>query len=153
MIKYFAYGMNTNLDSMQSRCPTAQSLGCAILPAYEFRFANHADILENPEFDTYGVLWDITREDLRSLDALEGYPFYYDRKVVEVIHNGQPVRAITYFMQPGNPDRLPATSYYEMVQEGYLQNGVPVYQLEEAINFINTYDSLPTYIYEDPYEY
>lgn len=141
MIKYFAYGMNTNLESMAGRCPTARSLGVAILPEYEFRFARHADILPNPEFDTYGVLWDITRNDLRSLDALEGYPFYYDRKVVEVRHNGQIVRAITYFMQPDNHDAMPADSYFDLVQSGYLQHAVPVYQLYEAIEFIKRYNT------------
>lgn len=142
MIRYFAYGMNTNLASMASRCPTARSLGSAILPNHEFRFATHADILDNDEMDCYGVLWEITRNDLRSLDALEGYPFYYDRKVVEVRHNGRIVRALTYFMNAGNPDALPAQGYYDMVKEGYLEHGVPVAQLDEAVAFIQRYSSV-----------
>lgn len=152
MIKYFAYGMNTNLASMAGRCPTARSLGSAILPAYEFRFANHADILENDEMDTYGVLWDITKADLRSLDMLEGYPYYYDRKVVEVRHNGRIVRAITYFMNPGNPDAMPAQGYYNMVKEGYLEHNVPTAQLDEAVAFIQRYaGAVDQYINGDPF--
>ena len=145
MIKYFAYGMNTNLSSMASRCPTARSLGLAILPQHEFRFAVHADILENSEMDCYGVLWDITRDDLRSLDMLEGYPMYYDRKVVEVRHDGKLVRALTYFMQPGNLDSLPGNSYYDMVREGYLEHGAPVSQLREAVEFIKRWPTMENY--------
>lgn len=152
MIRYFAYGMNTNLDSMARRCPTARSLGMAILPNHEFRFARHADVLDNPEMDTYGVLWDITRNDLRSLDALEGYPYYYDRKVVEVRHNGRIVRALTYYMQPGAQDALPADSYYNMVKQGYLEHNVPVAQLDEAVAFIQRYSSaVNQYMYGDDF--
>lgn len=147
MIKYFAYGMNTNLKSMADRCPTARSLGLALLPNYEFRFAVHADILENPNMDTYGVLWDITRDDLRSLDMLEGYPYYYDRKVVEVRHNNQVVRAITYFMQPGSLDSMPAQGYYDMVKEGYLEHGAPVSQLREAVHFIQRQPAPGEFLY------
>lgn len=149
MIKYFAYGMNTNLSSMESRCPTARSLGLAILPQHEFRFATHADILENPEMDTYGVLWDITKDDLRSLDSLEGYPFYYDRKVVEVRHNGRIVRALTYYMQPGNLDALPGQSYYDLLKEGYLAHGCPVSQLNEAVRFIQRFPIKEYYEHQD----
>jgi len=136
MIKYFAYGMNTNLASMAARCPTARSLGSATLPNHEFRFAIHADILDNLEMDTHGVLWDITEQDLQSLDRLEGYPHYYDRKLVRVHHNGQLIEAIAYYMQPGEQDQLPNNSYYNIVKEGYLEHNVPVFQLDDAVAFI-----------------
>lgn len=141
MIKYFAYGMNTNLAQMAGRCPTARSLGHAILPGYEFRFATHADIIQNSDIITHGVLWDITRDDLRSLDNLEGYPFYYDRAVVEVIHNGTKVRALTYYMQPGNIDSKPSQGYVNMLIEGYTAHNVPLTQINDALKFIQRYNN------------
>ena len=138
-ILYFGYGMNTNLKGMAERCPGAVSLGHAVLPEHEFRFAVHADVLENKEMNVDGVLWEINRNHLRSLDMLEGYPFYYDRKVVEVIHNGEIKKALVYYMQPGNLDNMPAQSYLDMLCEGYEENRVPLTQLESAIKFINNY--------------
>jgi gamma-glutamylcyclotransferase (GGCT)/AIG2-like uncharacterized protein YtfP len=147
MIKYFAYGMNTNLGQMAVRCPKAQTLGHAVLPNYEFRFARHADILENDEYYVDGVLWDITDDCLKSLDALEGYPFYYDRKEVTVIHNNKSVKAITYFMLPGNIDSMPSQGYLDMLYEGYKENAVPVAQIKEAVNFVNHYQQHKGYEY------
>ena len=75
-MKYFAYGMNTNLDSMSHRCPTAKCLGPAWIDDHEFVFRTHADIAESAGSICYGVLWDITKADLKALDRLEGYPYY-----------------------------------------------------------------------------
>lgn len=81
---YFAYGMNTNTDEMAYRCPGAASLGHARLIDHVFRFAYHADVV--PCMGSYvdGVLWNISDQDLASLDQLEGYPAYYGREQVRV---------------------------------------------------------------------
>lgn len=138
-ILYFGYGMNTNLQGMADRCPGAVSLGHAVLPNHEFRFAIHADVIENRELSVDGVLWEINRNHLRSLDMLEGFPFYYDRKVVNVLHNGETRRALVYFMQPGNQDNMPSQSYLDLLCTGYQENNVPLTQLKSAIRFINNY--------------
>ena len=140
-ILYLGYGMNTNLKGMAERCPGAVSLGHAVLPEHEFRFAVHADVLENKEMNVDGVLWEINRNHLRSLDMLEGYPFYYGREVVEVIHNGQKVRALTYYMQPGNLDNTPSQGYVNMLIEGYTAHNVPLTQINDALKFIQHYNN------------
>ena len=81
---YFAYGMNTNTQGMAHRCPGAVAFGCATLEGHRFRFAGPADVQRDRHSDVDGVLWDITEECLASLDVLEGYPFYYDRKWARV---------------------------------------------------------------------
>ena len=43
-MKYFSYGMNTNLGSMAMRCPSARSLGAAVLPHYMFEFKSFATV-------------------------------------------------------------------------------------------------------------
>lgn len=77
----------------------------------------------------HGVLWKITTDCLRSLDRLESYPHYYDRKVVTVEHRGRTFQAWTYTMQPGNPDAQPGQSYWDSLIEGYKEHGVPQSQL------------------------
>lgn len=130
---YFAYGMNTNLDSMRGRCPGAECLGPAILPQHRFRFAVHADVVSDPDQFVDGVLWRINADHLQSLDSLEGYPWYYDRKLVTVLNGDGFHTAMTYFMQPGNPDQAPPVSYLDMCLEGYNQNGVSTHQIQGLI--------------------
>ena len=132
-MKYFAYGMNTNVGEMAHRCPDARSLGRARLPGYKFAFNRHADLMNMGDEYCDGVLWEITEDCLMALDALEGYPFYYTRFEVDVEWRGETVRAITYQMNPENQiPAIPSTSYYFMVTKGYAQHGVPNTQLVEA---------------------
>jgi gamma-glutamylcyclotransferase (GGCT)/AIG2-like uncharacterized protein YtfP len=138
-MKYFAYGMNTNLAQMRMRCPNARCLGAAYLPNHEFRFARHADVLPIPGFVTHGVLWEITDDCLLSLDALEGYPNYYQRKTVTVIHQLQQVDAMVYYMTGNTPDEPPSPGYVEMLQQGYFENRVPDRQIHEALDFLEKY--------------
>lgn len=138
---YFAYGMNTNLEQMALRAPRARCLGAARLPFYRFRFAFHADIVPDRKNVVHGVLWEITPDCQRALDQLEGYPDYYNICEVDVVCDGKIYTAEAYYMNPGNPDRLPSNGYLEMVLEGYTQNGVNTDQITQALGAINS-DSL-----------
>lgn len=133
-MKMFAYGMNTNLDQMAGRCPGAVSLGTAWIDNYEFVFRAHADIARSPGSICYGVLWDINSTHLKSLDALEGYPYYYTRFHVRVNIGDHSVYALTYQMTDQSYLQEPGAGYLEMVTKGYRQNGVPTDQIDRAIN-------------------
>jgi gamma-glutamylcyclotransferase (GGCT)/AIG2-like uncharacterized protein YtfP len=135
-MKYFAYGMNTNLGQMANRCPNARSLGSATLMGHEFRFARHADIIPDPEFVTQGVLWEITPECELSLDALEGYPTYYQKKIVRVLYNNKSVECMTYYMTGDLPDEYPSDGYLEMLFEGYKEHNVDTNQLYSSLALI-----------------
>ena len=121
---------------MALRCPGAQALGHARLIDHVFRFATHADVVKCPGAFVDGVLWVIDNYHLVSLDGLEGYPFYYNRRKLRVAHNDRIVMAETYYMQPGNLDALPSQHYFDMVVEGYKEHGVPLDQL-----YNNLYES------------
>jgi gamma-glutamylcyclotransferase len=138
-MKYFAYGMNTNLAQMAMRCPNAKCLGAAYLPNHQFRFARHADILPIPGFVTHGVLWEITDDCLISLDALEGYPNYYQRKTVAVQHQLQSIETMTYYMTGDLPDELPGIGYVDMLKQGYFENRVPSRQIQDALDYLLKY--------------
>lgn len=135
-MKYFAYGMNTNLAEMELRCPTAECLGATWIEDYEFVFRGHADIAKSAGSLCYGVLWDITRADLTALDRLEGYPYYYTRFRVRVNLGDHFVYALTYQMNDQTYIQEPSPGYLEMVREGYTQNGVPTNQIDHAINMV-----------------
>ena len=136
---YFAYGMNTNRSGMAQRCPGALSLGHARLIDYSFRFARHADVVKCKSSFVDGVLWVIDNYHLVSLDGLEGYPFYYNRRKLRVAHNDRVVMAETYYMQPGNLDSLPSQGYFDMVVEGYNQHNVPLDQVYNSVYESSTF--------------
>ena len=92
---YFAYGMNTNQEEMSYRCPGACALGKAILPGYRLEFKSFATIVPSPKESVDGVLWTITDSDESALDMLEGYPEFYDKKIVSVEHDNQSYIAMT----------------------------------------------------------
>ena len=131
---YFAYGMNTNREEMAYRCPTAIPLGKAILPGYRFEFKSFATIVPSPKESVEGVLWTITEQDEKSLDILEGYPDFYDKKNVSVIHNDLTYIAMTYIMGPREQGYAPSDGYYSMVSEGYQSFGLSQRQLLDAKN-------------------
>ena len=136
---YFAYGMNTNTQGMATRCPGAVAFGHARLLGHRFRFAGPADVQVDRRNFVDGVLWDITDECLQSLDVLEGYPYFYDRKWATVEHEQGEYSALVYYMQPGNKNRAPSSGYFSMVLEGYEEFGVPTRQLWENVTQSTTF--------------
>lgn len=133
---YFAYGMNTNQTSMAARCPDACHMGAAKLLDHEFRFASHADVIESKTGTCVdGLLWSITDQCLRSLDVLEGYPWYYDRKLAQVNYQNQILTAVVYYMQPGNSIVPPSAAYFDCVLEGYRTFKIPTHQLWSSLDY------------------
>lgn len=129
---YFAYGMNTNKDEMAYRCPAAVPVGKAVLHGYQFEFKSFATIVPNPNEKVEGALWTITASDEAALDVLEGYPEFYNKINVKVIHNDMSYIAMTYIMGPRERRHAPSSGYYSMVSEGYQQFGLSQHQLLEA---------------------
>ena len=131
---YFAYGMNTNKEEMAYRCPSAVPMGKAILPGYRLEFKSFATIVPSPKESVEGVLWTITDTDESALDMLEGYPEFYDKKNVSVIHDEMDYIAMTYIMGPREQGYAPSDGYYSMVSEGYQTFGLSQRQLLDAKN-------------------
>jgi gamma-glutamylcyclotransferase (GGCT)/AIG2-like uncharacterized protein YtfP len=132
-MKYFAYGMNTNLDQMAVRCPGAVCLGPAWINDYRLVFRYYADV--EPAVDNLcdGVLWEITDDNLKALDALEGYPWHYTRFTVLVNTERGSDTALVYQMVDQSFEQPPSGHYYRMVAEGYEQNSVSTEQLTEYL--------------------
>jgi gamma-glutamylcyclotransferase (GGCT)/AIG2-like uncharacterized protein YtfP len=136
-MKYFAYGMNTNKQSMRNRCPQAKSLGSAKLDNYRFEFKGCATI--TPDFTgvTDGVIWEITKKCERSLDILEGYPHLYYKINVLVWHRGERIPAMTYIMQSELKLSYPNQSYVDMLEEGYSEHNISLDQIDRALMHID----------------
>jgi gamma-glutamylcyclotransferase (GGCT)/AIG2-like uncharacterized protein YtfP len=136
---YFAYGMNTNLDSMRTRCPEAECLGPAELVDYQLEFAHHCNVKPGPGSQVPGLLWSITERDLDSLDITEGYPYYYTREGAVVEHAGETKLAIVYTMTGATKPSPPGEMYWNLVQSGYQENKISQRELVRALN--NSYET------------
>lgn len=129
----FSYGMNTDPQQMIMRTGQPLAIGRGMVRDHAFRFALHADVFPQVGTNTYGVLWEIDDDGLAALDCREGYPYYYDRKMVTVEANGTTYEAWMYYMAPGHPERQPSQSYYDMLVRGYTTFNVPLTQIEQAL--------------------
>lgn len=130
---YLAYGMNTNLDSMKIRCPNARNHGKVILHNHSLAFKGVCDAIETPGKHMECGLWTITDQCEKSLDALEGYPYMYDKKEVSVMHQGKNICAMIYYMVDDSKFDMPGESYLNMVTEGYEQHNMSMLQILHAL--------------------
>lgn len=133
---YFAYGSNINLSQMDLRCPDASVMGPVILEGYEllFRRGGFATIAPKEGEQVHGLLWSLTPECERSLDRYEGYPRFYDKRMVTVRDGeGRSLSVMAYIMDERfREPMLPSPTYYDGILEGYRQNGLPVAALKKA---------------------
>jgi gamma-glutamylcyclotransferase (GGCT)/AIG2-like uncharacterized protein YtfP len=141
---YLAYGMNTNFESMKSRCPEAVSLGSVTLDDHELKFKYFCDAEHNPGKTMECALWSITDHCEKSLDRLEGYPDFYLKKEVAVNHQGQKIRAMIYYMPENNSQDFPSEHYFNMVIQGYKHH---------SMNLDSIYKALDDVVKDLKYEY
>jgi gamma-glutamylcyclotransferase (GGCT)/AIG2-like uncharacterized protein YtfP len=137
MIKMFSYGMNTNINSMKIRCPTATVIGTGWVNNFSLVFRYYADVQTEVGKRCYGVVWQLTEKDLASIDQLEGYPHYYTRFPVKVNMvdqlNAAPTQAIVYQMIDQSFEELPSNGYYQTLAAGYQDARIPLTQLNNAV--------------------
>ena len=139
---YFAYGSNINMEQMAYRCPDAQVVGPAFLPNYVLRFRGNnsgrgvATIVRCQDTGVWGILWRVTPQCELALDKYEGVPIVYSRQSVIVRDEaGNRHRVMTYAMTNERTRRpmFPSWTYYDTIRRGYLQNGLPLRPLDQAL--------------------
>ena len=130
---YFAYGSNTNLEQMKSRCPQAINLGWSVLENYRLAFRGHADVELSPGDQVEGLLWSVDDYDLEGLDIYEGFPDYYlrHRAMVYSPELGF-IKSWIYEMGSQDWESKPSQGYYDGCLAGYDANNISARQLIEA---------------------
>ena len=149
---YFAYGANTDMDSMSMRCPNAKPVGRGTLWDYMLVFRRVADIIRNNDHVVQGGLWEITADCEASLDRFEGFPNFYTKREVSVVVKGsdRPVKAMAYVMN--TDDTLftpPPSSYHATLQRGYKHFDIDYQQLAEGVERSKV-DDLPEFKFDEP---
>ncbi len=131
---YLAYGMNTNLRSMKLRCPDAYSLGKVKLQDHCLQFKYFCDAELKPGSSMECALWSITDQCERKLDRVEGYPDFYQKKEVTVKYNNKNIRAMIYYMPPGNDLGMPNDQYFDTVCRGYRDHDMNLDSIQKALD-------------------
>jgi len=129
MIRYFAYGHNTNVEEFARRIPPAILVGKACLPNYCLVMREFADVVPKKNEKVWGVLWDIPAGWVSELDELEAD---YAQKNVFVNWNGGRVKAMIYVMDDVN-EGPPSSQYVGYLIKGYKENKLPLGQLKRAL--------------------
>jgi len=123
---YFAYGSNMNWPQMQRRCPTSRFARIARLPGYGFGIARHsrlrdcgtANIFIDPGSEVWGIVYDVTENDLMTMDGFEDG---YSRAKV-FVHNinikPSPLEVIVYIAPKETVVPLPNAEYKRLLLEG-----------------------------------
>lgn len=129
---YFAYASNLSKDYMISRCPDSIPIKKVALKDYKLVFNQLADIIEAKGEMVLGALYVISKDELKQLDKLEGYPDLYNRIEVEVEdENGKLYDAMVYTMVDKDIE-APPEHYYNILIEGYEDWQLPIDHLERA---------------------
>ena len=136
MTWYLAYGMNTNIDQMASRCPGSVSIGRVDIPDHRLVFRGVADIERSPGDVLQTVMWDITDYCELALDMLEGFPTFYGKKYIDIKIGNQTHKAMIYQMIGNRLDYNSPSNYYQyLLEEGYQDHGLDVNQIYNAEGF------------------
>lgn len=134
---YGAYGSNINLQQMAYRCPNAVPLTTGTLNSYEltFRRGGYANIEPKKGASVPILLWEITQNCECSLDRYEGYPTFYTKQTVEVETDNGVFETMVYVMTDKSRGdyELPRADYYYGIRDGYKDNGMPIAELEQAL--------------------
>jgi len=130
---YFAYGSNLDVEMMKERCPAAVPLAKALLEGHQLGYKRWSDswkggvstIVPSMGQEVWGLLYEINKADLQSLDAVEGYdPMKYkdqnaynrdERIVFKKGDTNQPLCAWVYVAVPQGDYFRPTQSYLDSI--------------------------------------
>jgi gamma-glutamylcyclotransferase (GGCT)/AIG2-like uncharacterized protein YtfP len=122
-----------NWAQMRQRCPSAQFVGTARLPDYRFAIARHsrlrncgtANVLPERGSIVWGVVYNVSQEDLATLDTFEdGYARF--TALVFASDDGQrPFEVLLYVAARDHNVPLTSPEYKRLVVEGARHWGLP----------------------------
>ena len=131
--RYFAYGSNMDPRYMAEHCPGATMIGPGRLPGYRLEFSVYSDrwgggaanIEPDPGAHLWGVVWDVSDEDLAALDTFVGHPSYYRREDVRVACGLDDLDCLTYRVAHQRGFVRPTDEYLNRLRAGMRMQGLP----------------------------
>lgn len=127
---YVAYGSNINTEQMMFRCPDAEIYATGMVQDYELSFNKVATLQKKKGEEAPALLWKLSSSDERSLDKFEGYPHKYKKIAVDVKCQDKIVSGMAYVMVNSKDYNTPTEEYYQRIENGYIENGLPLEYLD-----------------------
>ncbi|HEU4406820.1 MAG TPA: gamma-glutamylcyclotransferase family protein [Polyangiaceae bacterium] len=125
----FAFGSNLDGAQMRARCPSARAVGRARLEGHALAFGGFsarwggavASVVRRRGQAVEGLLYALSKADLRALDGFEGTPWVYERVArLVTTEGGTRRRAFVYVLRALGPaPRRPAPRYLAAVRLAY----------------------------------
>jgi len=137
---YFAYGSNMDGVQMKERCPSHEFRGTGFITDYRLDFTHYAahrkggaaDIVPEGDARVWGVLYDISNEDIEALNRFEGMglqPPVYRHASVNITHetnrNDSMTDAYAYEIITKSGPFKPSRNYMRHLLDGARMWGLP----------------------------
>ena len=134
---YFAYGSNLCVRQMALRCPDAADPRPAVLADHDWLINQRGVATVEPLAgnQVHGVLWQLSGDDLATLDSAEGVPVRYRRERLHVHTHEGPSPAWVYIDHRVTPGP-PRPGYLPRIIDGAVHHGLP----QRWIDFLRRWD-------------
>lgn len=151
---YFAYGSNLDIQQVRERCRNCdvRMVSIGYLPEHRLAFTQFyepwgggvADIVKSPNSSVWGILYELSIDALKLLDAYEGYPTDYDRTEHSIMTpEGKAYSAWVYSVKRKDGDFIPPSKrYLDILKRTSKNSGFPVEYLL-YLNQIKTVEESP----------
>ncbi len=127
-MKLFVYGDNLNPTQLKRRAPEHQAIGKAYLPEHAIQFCRWssqwrcglASVVPSPGERVWGMLLEVTEEDLKVMDEFEGDvpPGAYRHVQVTVVTDQDEKQIVTTHAAPAIGKFKPKAHYLDWVMKG-----------------------------------
>ena len=134
---YFAYGSNLCVRQVALRCPDAADPRPAVLADHDWLINQRGVATVEPLAgnQVHGVLWQLSGDDLATLDSAEGVPVRYRRERLTVDTHEGPSPAWVYVDHRVTPGP-PRPGYLPRIIDGAVHHGLP----QRWIDFLRRWD-------------
>jgi gamma-glutamylcyclotransferase (GGCT)/AIG2-like uncharacterized protein YtfP len=130
---YFAYGSNMDPRMMRRNCPGAELIGHGRLDGYRIEFNVYSDrwrggaanVEPDPDGHLWGVVYEVSEEEINALDTYVGHPTFYRREDVEVDMAGNRVPCVTYRVAHQSGFVRPTDEYLARIRQAIRMQGLP----------------------------
>ena len=133
MAYYFAYGSNADTSRLENRIKRKIKGKRAELKDHVLHFSKdntqtdaYADVMEKPGELVYGVLYELTDKEIKTLDKFEGIGVKgdesYARKRMKVLCEGKTYSAFVYVMTTKRKFEPPKDQYLEHITKGFKEH-------------------------------
>ena len=129
---YFGYGSNLHIAQMKRRCPDSVPVVVGRLPGKGLSFSSVLTIEDSEAHSTLGAIYEVSAKDERELDRYEGFPRTYSKRYTNAVVQGERREVFYYVLNKPYALITPTARYYEIVEDGYLDWGLDLTQLEAS---------------------